>query len=270
VSRALPTPVQYSSMSYLVICSVACAASMLTFFSGFGLGTLLLPAFALFVPVEQAVALTAVVHLLNSMFKLLLVGRHADASVALRFGLPAIAAAFAGAWLLQRLAHGRPLLEGEVFGLTIEVAPLKLLMGLLLLGFAVVEVVPRLRDLSFPPRFLPLGGLASGFLGGLSGMQGALRSAFLVRAGLSKESFIATGVVIACVVDLSRLAVYAASLPEASTAADLPLLAAAVAAAFAGAVLGNRWLKKMTLVAVQRVVAGMVALVAIGMIVGVV
>ena len=34
-------------MSYLVICSVALLASGLTFFSGFGLGTLLLPAFAL-------------------------------------------------------------------------------------------------------------------------------------------------------------------------------------------------------------------------------
>ena len=33
----------------------------------------------------------------------------------------------------------------------------------------------------------------SGFFGGLSGMQGALRSAFLARAGLSKEAFVASG-----------------------------------------------------------------------------
>ena len=65
-------------MSFLVICAVALLASALTFFSGFGLGTLLLPAFALFVPIEQAVALTAIVHLLNSLFKLLLTGKHAD------------------------------------------------------------------------------------------------------------------------------------------------------------------------------------------------
>ena len=42
-----------------MICTVALLASALTFFSGFGLGTLLLPAFALFFPVEQAVALSA-------------------------------------------------------------------------------------------------------------------------------------------------------------------------------------------------------------------
>ena len=59
-------------MSYLIICTVALLASALTFFSGFDLGTLLLPAFALFFPIEQAVALTAVVHFLNSLFKLAL------------------------------------------------------------------------------------------------------------------------------------------------------------------------------------------------------
>ena len=45
--------------------------------------------------------------------------------------------------------------------------------------------------------FLAAGGLLSGFLGGLSGHQGALRSAFLIKCGLSKEVFIASGVVIA-------------------------------------------------------------------------
>jgi acyl-CoA reductase-like NAD-dependent aldehyde dehydrogenase len=45
-----------------------------------------------------------------------------------------------------------------------------------------------------PPGYLPVGGLLSGFFGGLSGHQGALRSVFLLRAGLTKESFIATGV----------------------------------------------------------------------------
>ena len=51
--------------SVIVVSVVALVASTLTFFSGFGLGTVLLPAFALFYPVEQAVALTAAVHFLN-------------------------------------------------------------------------------------------------------------------------------------------------------------------------------------------------------------
>jgi len=66
-----------------------------------------------------------------------------------------------------------------------------------------------LKDAGFDRRYLPLGGVLSGFFGGLSGHQGALRSAFLIRCGLSQEAFVATGIVAACLVDLARLAVYA-------------------------------------------------------------
>ena len=91
-------------MTMLVVCTVALLASGLTFFSGFGLGTLLLPVFAFFFPLEEAIALTAVVHFLNGLFKLALVGRHVDRGVILRFGLPAIAAAFVGARALHALS----------------------------------------------------------------------------------------------------------------------------------------------------------------------
>jgi hypothetical protein len=49
-------------MEYVVICLAAIITSGLTLFSGFGLGTLLMPVFAVFFPVEVAVALTAIVH----------------------------------------------------------------------------------------------------------------------------------------------------------------------------------------------------------------
>ena len=47
-------------MSFLIVCITALLASGLTLFSGFGLGTVLLPAFAIFFPIEVAVAMTAV------------------------------------------------------------------------------------------------------------------------------------------------------------------------------------------------------------------
>lgn len=59
----------------------------------------------------------------------------------------------------------------------------------------------------YPASWLPLGRLVSGFFGGLSGNQGAFRASFLLGVGLTKESFIATGVVPACLVDASRPAV---------------------------------------------------------------
>jgi uncharacterized membrane protein YfcA len=253
--------------AYLVVCLVALAASGLTFFSGFGLGTLLLPAFAVFFPVERAVAMTAVVHFLNNLFKLAIVGRHADRGTVIRFGLPALAAALAGAWALDWLARAGPLASYEAFGRTVAITPVKAAIGLLLFAFALLDVLPWSRGLAFDPRFLPLGGVVSGFCGGLSGMQGALRSAFLARAGLSKEAFIATGVVIACLVDLSRLSVYAGA-AAADVHVDRGLVAAAVAAAWAGSAIGSRLLVRVTMAGLQRLVAALLAAVAVGLVVG--
>ncbi len=252
-------------MTYLVICTVALLASGLTFFSGFGLGTLLLPAFALFFPIEQAIAMTAVVHMLNGLFKFALVGRHADRGVVLRFGVPAILAAFLGAWVLSGLTGMAPLHRYQAFGRMLEVEPVKLAVGMLLLLFALVELVPRWRDLSFGPRWMPLGGALSGFFGGLAGMQGALRSAFLARAGLSKEAFIASGVTIALLIDFSRLGVYARAMAGARAQLDYALLAAAVLSAFAGAWLGNRHLRKVTMPGIQKIVAASLFVVALAL-----
>jgi uncharacterized membrane protein YfcA len=256
-------------MSYVVICLVALLASGLTFFSGFGLGTLLLPAFALFFPVEQAVAMTAVVHFLNGLFKLGLVGRQADRRIVLRFGLPALVASFIGAWVLVWLSGSEPVLTYTLAGREFKVTPAKLAIGFLLLLFALAELLPRFRDMSFGPQYLTLGGLLSGFFGGVSGMQGALRSAFLARAGLSKEAFVASGVVIACLIDVSRLGVYSRSLLAEGARLDYGLLGAAVMSAFAGALLGNRFLKKLTMRGVQRIVAVMLFAVAVGLVCGI-
>lgn len=255
-------------MMYLVVCAVALLASCLTFFSGFGLGTLLLPAFVLFFPVEQAIAMTAVVHMLNGLFKLTLVGRHADRGVVLRFGVPAILAALLGAVALSWLADLAPVYSYTALGRRLAIMPVKLAVGVVLLLFSLVELVPRLRDLSFSRSWMPLGGALSGFFGGLAGMQGALRSAFLARAGLSKEVFIATGVVIAVLIDFSRIGIYTKEMAGVSRHLDYRLLIAAVLAAFVGAFIGNRTLRKMTMPTVQGIVAASLFLVAIALIFG--
>lgn len=255
-------------MSYLVVCTVAFLASGLTFFSGFGLGTLLLPAFALFFAIEKAVALTAVVHFLNGMFKLVLVWRHIDRGVVIRFGVPAIAGAFAGAALLVWLSGSGALLTYTLFGRTVELAPVKLVVGLLLLFFACAELLPSFRKISFSAKFQPLGGVLSGFFGGLAGMQGALRSAFLIKAGLAKEAYVATGAAIAFLIDVSRLAVYSRLLWQHRADLDHGLLGAAVIAALLGSILGNHYLPKATMPGIQSAVAVMLFAVALGLITG--
>jgi uncharacterized protein len=256
-------------VDYLLISFSALAASALTFYSGFGLGTLLMPVFALYFPPAIAVSLTAVVHLLNNLFKMFLAGKHADKLVVARFGLPAIAAAFLGAWCLSFLTGLAPLLTYEIFGRECTITPLKLIIAVLMIFFAVFETLPFYKTLAFDSKYLPAGGILSGFFGGLSGHQGALRSAFLIRAGLSKEGFIGTGIVIAVLIDLARLSVYSSKFFPAFESAYFSYLAAATAAAFAGAFLGNFYLKKMTIENVQKVVSGMLFLIALLLVLGI-
>jgi uncharacterized protein len=87
-------------MEFIVICLVALSVSALTLFSGFGLGTVLVPAFALFFPIPVAITATAVVHLSNNIFKVILVGKKADWGLVIRFGLMvASLAPFLGAFI---------------------------------------------------------------------------------------------------------------------------------------------------------------------------
>ena len=88
-------------MEILIICLVALFVAGLTFFSGFGLGTLLMPAFALFFPIEIAIAATAIVHLANNIYKGILMGKYANIKIVLLFTIPAAVAAIIGALLLS-------------------------------------------------------------------------------------------------------------------------------------------------------------------------
>ncbi|MDX1572130.1 MAG: sulfite exporter TauE/SafE family protein [Xanthomonadales bacterium] len=252
-------------LQWLLICGVGFGASLLTFFSGFGLGTLLLPAFALFFPAEAALMMTAVVHLLNNGFKITLLYRFVDRSVLLRFGLPAIVAAVGGSALLVNLSGAEPIFEYTLAEREFAVRPVGLVIGLLMVAFALRELADLKGGRGFDPKWLPVGGLVSGFFGGLSGHQGALRSAFLMKAGLGKEAFLATGVAVAILVDLGRLSLYLPAAGELARDAPLGLLAAATLSAFAGAALGRRLLHKVTLVSVYRVVG--VFLIAAGLLI---
>ena len=162
-----------------------------------------------FFPVELSIALTGVVHFFNNIFKLGLVGRSADKQVLIKFGIPAILAAFLGAALLINLPDAKPLFTYTWAQDTIQVYPVKFIISILLLVFALMDLIPYFSRMSFSKNKLPLGGFLSGFFGGLSGNQGALRSAFLIKAGLSKEAFVGTAVVVSTCVDFTRLGVYA-------------------------------------------------------------
>lgn len=256
-------------MELLIVCIASLLASALTLFSGFGLGTLLMPVVALFFPLDLAIAMTAMVHLANNLFKIGLLGRKAERSVLLKFGLPAIAAAFVGAALLTYLGAVNPIYEYHALGGDRQVSVLKLIIGVLIISFVVLELSPTFSKVALDPKWLPLGGVISGFFGGLSGHQGALRSMFLIKAGLEKEAFVATGVVLAVIVDLSRMVIYGASVSAHGDAVEWPLVINASISAFAGAYVGAKMLKKVTLRSIQLVVSALLIVVGGGLIIGI-
>jgi uncharacterized protein len=250
-------------MEYLIVFLVALAASALTFFSGFGLGTILLPVFAFFMPLTVAVAATAIVHLANNLFKFAITFKYINWKITFLFGLPAIFAAMAGALLLSNLGIPTDIYNWEKYGLNGEITLIGLAIGSIIIVFAIFELVTNFKKIAIDKKWLPLGGLLSGFFGGLSGNQGALRSAFLIKTAISKEAFIATGVIIAVLVDLTRLSVYGTtffSLTNIQQDNSVNLIIFAIFGGIIGALVGKAFLPKVTFRLIQVIVASLLLL----------
>jgi uncharacterized protein len=239
----------------IIVSVIAMLASLLTFFSGFGLGTLLLPVFAAFFPIETAVGATAIVHFSNNIFKLVLMMKSINRRLVLKFGLPAIAGSVAGAVVLLFLNDLEPLVQYEFLAKTFSITPVKLAIALLISGFSLLELSKSFSRVHLGEKYLIPGGVVSGFFGGLSGHQGALRSVFLIRLSGTKEIFIATGTAIACLVDLSRLPVYFSRDTLSALGDNHWVLLFPILAAFIGVFTGSRLLNKITFSWLQKTVA---------------
>lgn len=258
-------------MSFIVIPFVALLASILTFFSGFGLGTILLPVFSIYYHSSIAIAMTAIVHFLNNLFKITLVFKNINWKVVVKFGIPSLISAVFGALILKNLMFDNYLiLNYQLFSSNFKITLFNSVIGTLIIGFSLFEVIPKLSNYHFKNNQLFLGALISGFFGGLSGHQGALRSAFLIKLNLPKENFIATGTAIACIVDISRLAIYAFTLNVSLINAHLNIISLSVLSAFIGAFIGSKLLKKTTYASIKWMVTSFMIIIGLLMILGII
>lgn len=238
-------------MSFLagaLICLAALSVAALVLMSGFGLGTLLTPLFVVFYDIKIAVFLVAIVHFSNNLFKLGLFFRHLDRAVLKRFGALSVAGALVGS-LLQAWLQSQTLKIG---------------LGVLLVILGTAEFLPPRFSWRIPKRLDPLGGFLSGLLGGVLGNQGAVRSAYLLNYSLSKEAFVATATIIACLIDVTRIPVYLLNY-YGEIAMAWPYLVATILSAFVGTLIGKWLLDFVSLGAFRRVVAGSVVAVGIAM-----
>ena len=145
----------------------------------------------------------------------------------------------------------------------------KFLISILLIIFAIIDLIPQIKNLHFDKKYLPVGGFLSGFFGGLSGNQGALRSAFLVRHRLGKSTFVATTVAISSLVDITRLSVYSTNFLNLNYSDYYQLGFFSVFSAVTGSFVGNKLLKKVTIEQIKKIVALLLILLGISLLIGI-
>jgi uncharacterized protein len=230
---------------YLLAALLAGAVSAVT---GFGIGSLLTPAFALSMDTRVAVSAVSIPHVVGTAVRFWLLQGGIDRRVLWSFGLTSAAGGLAGA-ALSHVASNRWL---------------NVVFGVLLLFAAASEVTGLARRMRFRGWVAWLAGALSGFLGGLVGNQGGIRSAALLGFDLRKETFVGTATAIALFVDGARLPVYLAT-RGGDLLALWPSIALATAGVVGGTMVGSRALKRVPEFWFRRVLASILAMLGIVM-----
>ena len=218
--------------------TVALLAGAVAAVTGFGIGSLLTPVLALAVDTRLAVAAVSIPHVIGTAVRFGLLRGRIDRRVLLGFGVTSAVGGLAGA-ALHELASSRGL---------------NLVFSLLLLFAAFSEMSGLARRMRFSGWIAWAAGAVSGFLGGLVGNQGGIRSAALIGFNLPKETFVATATAIALFVDGARLPIYLAR-QHAELLALWPWIAAASAGVLVGTLLGSKALLRVPEVWFRRVLA---------------
>ncbi|MBD3240508.1 MAG: TSUP family transporter [Chitinivibrionales bacterium] len=160
--------------------------------TGFGTSTIMVPVLLLFLPLPQTLLLVGIVHWFGDIWKVVLFRSGLSWKLILAFGLAGIVASYLGA----RVVFAAP----------------ERLLSRILGGFLLAYVVFLFAKPAFkvPGRTLTAmtGGALSGFLAGIFGVGGAVRSAFLTAFDLPKAVYLSTAGAIALFIDTTRIATY--------------------------------------------------------------
>jgi uncharacterized membrane protein YfcA len=216
--------------------------------SGFGIGSLLTPVLAVHLDTRLAIAAVSVPHLIGTVQRFWTMRRNIDRRLLVEFGVTSAAGGLAGA-----LLHGR---LGSRW--------LTIVFGLLLLFTAVAELTGWMRRVRWGRSFGWVAGAISGFLGGLVGNQGSIRTAGLLAYDVSPRAFVATATTVALIVDGARMPVYIATQGR-EMASLWRILAIATAGVVIGTAIGTRILPRLAATAFRRSVAVLLAVLGIVM-----
>jgi uncharacterized membrane protein YfcA len=220
--------------------------------SGFGIGSLLTPALAASIGTKAAVAVVAVPHVVATTLRLWGLRRSIDWAVLRSFGLASAFGGFIGA-----VAHD--LSSGPI---------LATILGLLLVFAGVSELSGFARRMRFEGRSSMVAGGLSGLFGGLVGNQGGIRSAALLRFGLSREALVATATASAFLVDVARIPIYAAT-SGTEIVSRLPTVVALTVGVIVGTILGTPVLRRLPDAVFRRLLSVLLIALGVALIVGI-
>ena len=207
---------------------VTLLAAALTVPAGFGLATMLTPVVLFWLPPHEAIAVVAIIHGAHNAWKLKLLRNSVDLSAVKRYGWALIVGAILGAMLHSYIPSN----------------PLLLVVGFALIILPILSATERWTKIRLPDSEDRIGGFGSGFFGGLTGHQGALRAMFLQKRLPDKAAYAATASVLALAVDLTRIPIYL--LFEGTSILDeYILIPSLVFSAILGVHLGKLWLTRM-------------------------
>jgi uncharacterized membrane protein YfcA len=234
-----------------LLVAIAGVAGAVAAITGFGIGSLLTPALAISVGTKLAVAAVAIPHVAATSLRLWLLRAAIDRRVLLTFGVPSAAGGLIGA-AIQAVAPS---------------AVLSAVLGVLLVLAGVMELPGLVRRLEIPDRWAPAAGVLSGLFGGLVGNQGGIRSAALLRLGLSREALVATATASALLVDAARLPIYLLA-TGGELLAIWPLIGVLTVAVVIGTIVGAPILRRIPDPLFRRLLALLLILLGIGLIAG--
>src|SRR3989344_235177 len=210
---------------------------------GFGSSTLFLPLALFFVDFQTALILVAFFHIFGNLSRMAFFRHGLDRRLLLVFGVPSVLLTILGALLVNYAPSDL----------------LKMIFGIFLLIFALISIIKPHFKFNPSKRNAVIGGSLSGFLAGLIGTGGAVRSAFLAAFNLRKNVYIATAAAIALAVDVTRIPVYLGSgFLEPQFYSSIPLL---FIIAIAGSYLGKKIVDKIPQTIFRKVVLAAITLI---------
>jgi hypothetical protein len=233
----------------LLFFTLAFFAEVVATIAGFGSSTLLLPLAMLFFDFKTALVLVAIMHLFGNMGRVTFFRKEISWKVVAFFGVAGGIASALGALLAAK-------------------APQELLiaaLGVFLVAYAVFGWASPSFTLKPRVPTMIAGGVLSGFVAGIMGTGGALRSAFLLAFKLPKMAYIGTSAVLAIITDVVRIPVYVSA--GLFDPVHLWLLPGLLVVAFAGSYVGKRITKRIPQTVFQKFVLTCLAVVGIKFIV---